>query len=112
MALGEAFVRVAIGMPTAAIPDHHGAAAVFAARDGAFELVVFDRMIFDMNGESLVVWVEARAARHRPAFHDAVELKPQIVVQPPRRMFLDHVSIAAARSEERRVGEECRSRWA
>src|SRR3974390_850354 len=29
----------------AAIPDHHGAAAVFALRDGAFERVVFDRMV-------------------------------------------------------------------
>src|SRR5580700_2994382 len=96
MALGEAFVRVALGMPVAAIPDHHGAAAIFASRDGALKAVVFDRMILDMDGEALFAGIEARPARDRPAFHDAVELEPQVIMQLPRRVFLNHITVAAA----------------
>src|SRR4029077_1165811 len=50
----------------------------------------------DVHGETFFAGIEARPARHSPAFHDAVELEPQIVMQPPRRMFLDHVTVAGA----------------
>ena len=53
-------------------------------------------MVLDVNGEPLVVRIEARAARHGPAFHDAIELKPQIVMQATRGVLLDDVSKAAA----------------
>src|SRR5262249_17714541 len=46
--LPEAFVRIVFGRPAAAVPDQHGAAAVFALRDGALERVVLDRMILDL----------------------------------------------------------------
>ncbi len=98
MALGVAAVRIAVGCPGSAVPDHHRAAAVFAFGDGAFESVVFDGMILDVNGETFVVGVKARAARDRPALHHAVELKAQIVVQPPGRMFLNDVAVPVARS--------------
>ena len=52
-------------------------------------------MILDVNGETLLVGVEARAARDRPALHDAVELEPQIVMQPARGVFLNDVTVAA-----------------
>ncbi len=53
MTLGIPFVRIADGLPRAAVPDHDGAAAIFALRDGALEAVVVDRMILDMDGEPL-----------------------------------------------------------
>ena len=84
-----ALVRIALRRPGAAVPDHHRAAAVLALRDGALEVVVFDRMILDVDGEPLVARHEARAARHRPAHHHAVELEPQVVVQPRRGVLLD-----------------------
>ena len=34
-------------------------------------------------------WNEAWAARYGPALHHAPEFQPQVVVQPPRCMFLD-----------------------
>ena len=42
-----AFVR----SPPSAIPEHDGAAAVFALRDDPFEVAVFERVILDLNGE-------------------------------------------------------------
>ena len=82
MAFGERLVWIAFGRPGAAIPDHHGAAAIFAFRDGALEGVVFDRMILDLHGKPLFAGIEARAARHRPALHHAIEFQPQVVMQP------------------------------
>ena len=95
VALGVGLVRIAVGDPASPIPDHDGAAAILAIRDRALEGVVFDRMILDVDGKTLFVRIEARAARHRPALHHAVEFEPQIVVQPPRRMLLNDVAMAA-----------------
>src|SRR5215468_12277567 len=82
-------VRVALRVPAAAIPNHDGAAAILSPRDRSLECVVFDRMIFDVDGKALLVRNEARAAGDRPALHHAVELEPQVVVQTPRGVFLD-----------------------
>src|SRR5690606_15005473 len=32
---------------------------------------------------------------HRPALQHAVQLQPQVVVQPPRRVLLDQIAVAA-----------------
>ena len=106
MAFGVTFMRVAFGLPGAAIPDHHGAAAVFALRDGALERVVFDGVILDVDGEPLVVGIEARAARDGPALHDAVEFQPQVVVQPGRVMLLDDIAVRRRRAGSRPRGSE------
>src|SRR6185437_373323 len=78
-----------ITIPIAAIPELHGAAAILALRDRAFEVAVVERMILDFDGEPLVMRVERRAAGHRPRLEDAVEFEPQIVVQPGCGMLLD-----------------------
>src|ERR1700683_1994053 len=96
MTLGKPLVRITLGGPMAAIPDHHGTAAILALRDSTLEGVVFDWMVLDVDGETLFSGIEARPARDGPAFHDAVEREPQIVMQPPRRMFLNHITVTAA----------------
>ena len=53
-------------------------------------------MVLDVDGKAFFAGIEARAARHRPALHHAVEFEPQIVMQPPRRMFLNDVAVTAA----------------
>ena len=58
--------------------------------NGAFEIAVIERMIFDLHRQPLVVRIERGAARDRPGFEDAVEFQPEIVVQPRRVMLLDH----------------------
>ena len=50
-------------------------------------------VILDVNREAFFVGIEAGAPRDGPAFHDAVEFEPQIVVQPPRGMLLNHVAV-------------------
>ena len=98
MSLGVTLVRVVVWRPRPAIPDCDRAAAVFAGRDGAFERVVFDRMVFDMDRKPLLAGVETGAARHCPAFHHPVQFKPQVVVQSTGSMLLNHVKVAATSS--------------
>jgi len=95
MTLCVAPMRIAFGNPVAAIPDHHRTAAVFAFRDRAFECVVFDRVVLDVNGQALFRRVKARATGHRPALHHAIEFEPEIVMQPPRPVLLNHIAIAS-----------------
>ena len=92
-ALAVALLRVTLRIPAATVPDHHRAAAVLAFRDRALEGVVFDRVVLDVNRESLLARHEARAAGDGPAFHDAIELEPQVVMQAARSVLLDHVSV-------------------
>src|SRR6185436_7620242 len=47
--------RIADRMPAAAIPYHHRARSVLARRNDAFKPAVFERMIFDVHRQPLVV---------------------------------------------------------
>src|SRR5262245_51778060 len=90
IALAVALVWVAVGLPGAALPDHHRAAAVFALRDGSLEVAVLERMILHLHGEALVGGVEAGPLGHRPALQGALELEPEVVVESAGRVLLDH----------------------
>jgi hypothetical protein len=90
----QALMRVAIGKPAPAVPDHDGAAAVLALRDGAFEFVVLDGVVLDVDGKPLLPRHQARAAGDRPALHHAVELQPEVVVQPAGGVLLNDKPIA------------------
>src|SRR5262245_43004806 len=90
IAVAVALVRVAVGLPGAAVPDHHRAAAVFALRDGSLEVAVLERMILHLHGEALVGGVEAGPLGHRPALEGALELEPEVVVEPAGHVLLDH----------------------
>jgi hypothetical protein len=90
MAFVEPEVWIAFRHPGSAVPHDHGAAAVLALRDVALEIEIGERMILGVHGEALVACDEARPARDRPALEHAVELEPQVEVQPPRIMPLHH----------------------
>src|SRR5688572_19308293 len=77
----EALVRIAHGLPRAAVPEHDGAPPVLAHGDRAFKLAVLDRVVLDLDGEALVGGVEARTLGHGPALEHAVELEAKVVVQ-------------------------------
>jgi hypothetical protein len=49
-------------------------------------------VVLDVDREATLGRVEARPLRHRPALQRSVELKPEIAVQPPRRVLLDDVA--------------------
>ena len=79
-----------LGSPRAAVPDHHGAAAVLALRNDALELVVLDRVVLDLHRQALDGRVERGPLRDRPRQHHAVPLEPEVVVERGRAVLLDH----------------------
>jgi hypothetical protein len=99
MALLEAAMRILLRLPAAAVPQEHRSAAVFALRDGAFEISVAERMILGVHGQTLFAWDQARPLGDRPALENAIELKPEIVVQARRVVLLDAEAEAAARGD-------------
>ena len=87
--LGETFRRV-FGVPVAAVPDLHRAAAVLALGDGALEVAVVERMILDLHREPLLARIEGGPARHRPGLEHAVIFETKIVMQPRGGVLLNH----------------------
>jgi len=81
---------IPVGLPPAAIPQHHGAAAVLAGRDDALEAAILDRVVLDMDRQALDGRIEARPLWHRPALQHAVELEPEVVMRPAGHVLLDH----------------------
>src|SRR5205823_14408669 len=109
MALFVARDRVVAGGPRATIPQHHRAGAVLVGRDDALETTVFERMVFDMDREPLVLRIQARALGYRPAQQDAVELEPEVIMQATCGVLLDHKGQRlrlAARDPSARLGGE------
>ena len=95
VAFRQAPVGIALRQPMAAVPDHHSAAAILALRNGPFERVVGNRVILDLDCQPLFSGHKARPARHRPAFHHAVELETQIVVQTRCGMLLNDKGVTS-----------------
>jgi hypothetical protein len=56
-------------------------------------------MIFDLYGETLVVWVKRRPTGHGPGFEDAVQFEPKIIVQPRGVVLLDDEAPAVRRPD-------------
>ena len=54
MALLQAFVRIPERRPRSIVPHDDRAAAVFALGDRALEIGIFQRMVFDRDGEALL----------------------------------------------------------
>ena len=53
--------HAAFGLPVAAVPELHRAAAILALGDGALEVAIVERMILDLHRQPLVVRGRARA---------------------------------------------------
>src|ERR1700745_3029306 len=62
-----------LASPIAAVPNHDGASAILALRNGAFKVAVIQRMVLDLDCEPLVMWIEGRTLGDRPGFEDAVQ---------------------------------------
>jgi hypothetical protein len=87
---------IADGLPRAAVPQHHRAAAVLAGRNDALEAAVLDRVILDVDGEAFRPGLDARALGDGPAFQRAVEFQPEIEVEPARCVLLHDVQMGGA----------------
>ena len=75
-------LRVSLGPPGAAVPQHDRARAILACRDGALEAGILERVILHLHRQALVGGIEAWTFGDRPALEGAVELETEIVVQP------------------------------
>ena len=87
----------------AGIPDRHLAAAVLAGRDRALERAVLDRVVLGLHGEVVLLRVGRHAAGQRPAHQHAVVLEPEVPVQAPGVVLLDHEDRIAAAGGLRRI---------
>ena len=74
----------------APVPDLDRAGAVLARGNRALEVGVLERVILDVHGEMPLPAPERNPFRHGPAGERPVALEPEVVVQPPRGMALDH----------------------
>src|SRR5882762_2660233 len=59
MTFGETLMGIAVRQPAAAVPDDHRSSAIFAFRDVAFEIEIFERMVLGANREPLLAEREA-----------------------------------------------------
>ena len=75
--------------PLAAIPHDDSAGAVVPGRDLPLEVAVFDRMVFDVHGEPLVVHVVRRTLRNGPGPQHAAHLEAKIEVEIARGVLVD-----------------------
>ena len=73
-----------VRLPRTGVPHDHVAAAILPGRDDPLEVQVLDGVILDVDGRVPDVRVQGRPLRHGPAHQHAVDLEPQVVVQPPR----------------------------
>ena len=87
-AFGIVGFGVAQRLPGARVPDHDGTAAIFSLRDRTLEGAVVQGMVLDMDCQTLVLGIEARAAGDRPALVGGTQLQPQVVMQPAGGMLL------------------------
>src|SRR5690348_17329841 len=91
-----AWVLARVGNPPPLIPQHDGAAAIFPFGDGPFEPAVVERMVLGAHRQPVLAGVEARSLGYGPALEDAVELEPEIPVQPRGLVLLDDEAVALA----------------
>jgi hypothetical protein len=74
------------------VPHDHIAAAVFALRDRALEVVVVQRVVLDTDGRPLELRVLTRALGDGPADEHAVNLQAEVVVEAPGPVPLHYES--------------------
>ena len=91
----EIGLRIAHRRPGAGIPDDHRPAAVLALRDHPLEVDVFQRMVLGLHRQPLLLRVERRSLRHRPALQHPAEFQPQVVMIRARLMLVHDKPIAA-----------------
>src|SRR6185436_15667635 len=75
-------------LPGAGVPDDHVATAVLAGWDDALKVDVLQRVILDVDSHPAHGGVKGGSLWHRPADQHAVDLEPQVVVQPARPVAL------------------------
>src|SRR5918993_59739 len=112
LALGDGLGRVGLlrRRPPPPVPDDDVPAAVLALRDHALELDVLDRVVLDVDRLPAHAGVEGGALGHGPAGQHAVDLEPEVVVQPGGPVALDDEAPARVRPGGGRIAGRFRRR--
>jgi hypothetical protein len=79
-----------VGLVDAVVPDLHHPGAVGAGGYLAREVDVLERVVLDVDGEVVALWVGRDAFGNGPGDEYAVALEAQVPVQSPRVVLLDH----------------------
>jgi hypothetical protein len=72
------------------IPDRDLPGTVVAGRDRALEVDVAQRMVLDVHGLAIVLWVLGDAIGDRPRDERAVVLQPQVPMKTAGMMLVNH----------------------
>ena len=92
LAVGDGLPRIErrrLGLPGAPVPDDDVAGAVLLGGDDALEVEVLDRVVLDVDRHPPDGRVERGALGHGPGHEHALDLQPEVVVEPGRPMALD-----------------------
>ena len=71
------------------IPDLYSASPIFSLGDTSFEVEIAQRMIRDLDRESLDTRLRRRTLRYSPALQYAIKFEPKVPVKTRCVMFLD-----------------------
>src|SRR5258706_1706028 len=77
------------GFVCALIPDDDFTGAVVSFGYRSFKLAVFKWMVFHLNSQTFVSGIERRSFGYGPGFQHPPDFEAQIIVKPPRSMFLN-----------------------
>jgi len=61
-----------------------------ALRNSPFEVAVVERVIFDLDGEALIMRIDRRTLGDGPRLQSAVKFEPEIIVKARGGVFLDY----------------------
>src|ERR1700732_209561 len=77
MPFRKPLLRIALRLPSAAVPHDHRARAIFALRNISLEIKVFDPVVIGADRKPLFAGREARAFGDRPAFQASLNIETQ-----------------------------------
>ena len=89
-------VLARVGDPPALVPQHHRPAAIFALGNGALKRAIVERMVLGPHRQPVLAGVQARPLGNRPALEHAVELQPEVPMEPRGVVLLDDEAVAFA----------------
>src|SRR5437870_3908736 len=93
----QGFERLlAVNIISSAVPNHHGSPAIVSFRNDSLKSFVFDRVIFDFDGEMFLALLPGKTFWNRPGFENALQLQSKIVMQSAGVVFLNHEPASAA----------------
>lgn len=99
------FVSLVVGRyVSASIPYERWTCSVLSFRDHAFEILVFERMVFYHHREPFIVRIHAWTFGNRPAFQYSVKLQPEIVMQVGSIVQMHHKNERVSRIALRASG--------